>query len=420
MSFPGKVITINKTIEICTDVRRIVPTIMLAISFVVKINGRNVSWFFPYLVISPLLIVYFVNYYNTSDEEFKKLSQSIMLLSITPFAVAIMYSIVLYILDLNVINSGMRSISLAVQEATIVLFSIVLFYRFKKDLIVMLTDAVIISYLISVFNGIKNVGISGFITYISNLTGNETYLNRWFEIHVIGLSIGILILYEIAFNEKKSYLKTILMVCILIVCWKRIAIIGLIASLVLWSITKTRYLLMPKIILQVVLCCIVFFCFIYIMLISSGKLYYYAAMIGLDFSNRKYLYDFIAKFYSWSVTFCGHGLGFTGKYLQSITHTRIGNSIMNMQAIHSDVLKTYIDLGFVGSLAWFGWYIWRIPQKMYMIGGDRAKYVYCLTTFYAYITYITDNTSTYYTFRVLMYCVFIVGAYEGMKLKKTN
>lgn len=418
MSLQNKVIAVNKTIEISTDARRAVATILLAISFIGKINGNGVFWYFPYVVISPLLLVYSVNYYNNADEDSKKIARRIMLFSMTPFVLALGYSLIIDLLDMNVINSGMRSISLTVQEATIVLFTIVLFYRFKKEMIDILIDATIISYFISIFNAIKNVGFTGFVTYISNLTGRETYLNKWFEVHGVGLSIGILILYEIAFSEKKSYFRTFIMICIMIACWKRIAIIGLISVLILWCATKTRYLLMHKFILQIALSCIVLFCFIYIMLLSSGKLYYYAAKIGFDFSNRKYLYDFISRFYRWSITFCGHGLGFTGKYLQSITRTRRGVSIMNMQAIHSDVLKTYIDLGFIGSLAWFGWYIWRIPQKMYMLGGDRAKYVYCLVTFYVYITYMTDNTSSYFIFRVLMYGIFVVGAYEGLMSKR--
>ncbi len=419
MSVSNGVISIHRTLRVDIGLKRFISTLILAVSFMGKINGKYVPWFFPYAIIAPIMIIYSIDYYNCATEEIKRLGKSILYISLVPYLVAMIYSVVLASVHMNIVDSNMRALSITLQEAFIVLFVIVTFNYFKDETLEIMINATILSYFLSFTNAIYNVGVDGFLRYVSNLTGRETYLNRWFEIHGIGLSIGLLLLYEIAFSHRKSVSKIITMTCILVLCWKRIALLGVVGVLILWIFTNGKSKLIRKMILQVVLSGIIVSCFLYVMLLSSGRLYYYAAKIGLDFSNRKFLYDFISRFYEWSFTFCGHGLGFTGKYLQSIAHTSRGLAIMNMQAIHSDILKTYIDLGFWGSMLWFSWYIWVVPQKMYVLGGEISKYIYCLVAFYVYMTYATDNTSAYYIFRVLMYSFFIWGGYRGIIAKNS-
>lgn len=418
MSVSHKVISFQRTLRIDISIKKIISTLILAVSFMGKINGKYVPWYFPYAIISPIVIIYSIDYFNNATEEIKKVGKSIIYLSLVPYFVAMVYSAILTVAHVNIINSNMRALSITLQEAFIVFFVIITFNYFRNETLEIMINASIISYFISFANAIYNVGVEGFIRYVANLTGRETYLNKWFENHGIGLSVGLLLLYEIAFCHRKSIFKIVVMTSILVLCWKRIALLGVAGVLILFGLTNGKTKLISKIILQIVLSGIIFSCFLYVMLLSSGRLYYYAAEIGLDFSNRKFLYDFISRFYEWSFSFCGHGLGFTGKYLQSIAHTNRGLAIMNMQAIHSDILKTYIDLGFWGSMFWFGWYIWVAPKKMYVLGGSISKYVYCLVTFYVYITYATDNTSAYYIFRILMYSLFVWGGYQGLLSKK--
>jgi hypothetical protein len=156
----------------------------------------------------------------------------------------------------------------------------------------------------------------------------------------------------------------------------------------------------------------------YVMLISSGLLVPFAKRFGIDFSGRMGFYRYMRKFYDWSISFMGNGMGFTEKYMQS-TSRKIGG----YSAVHNDILKNYIDLGFVGSLLWVFWFIVVIPRMLLQKFGEKARYVYCIGTIYAYIVYTTDNASEYYIFQFTLFSLIIYGCLlekKGDTIEKTN
>ena len=165
--------------------------------------------------------------------------------------------------------------------------------------------------------------------------------------------------------------------------------------------------------INIVLISVSVICMVYIWLIASGHLYSLSEQIGIDFSGRKNLFDAVKDLYRWSVAFQGNGFGFTGKYLSSIAGTSYAHKLASetYKMVHSDILKTYVDLGFTGSMLWFIWQTWKFPKVIAHKFGQDAKVTYCLVTVYTYIIYMTDNTSTYFIFQVVLYSVVMYGCY---------
>ena len=399
------------------NVPKLLTIIVLSFAFTAKIGRTNFPWYFSFAVCVPLYVAIGYEYMNQPVDEMIKCSKLVLWMAIIPYICAISYSMLLRLHGKSMIDSGMRSISVTVQELATIFLAVLLIYRFQMEIMDILIDASILSYIYSLAIGIRSVGIEGLERYLQTVFRYETRLNSWFEIHDIGLSIGFFILYELLLTERKKISRLFVLILIFVFCYKRIAIIACFVAIFVWLITKNNNQMVKTAKINAIMMALFAFCLVYVMIISTGDLYKIAYKIGFDISNRKYLFSFVSRFYAWSLSFPGHGLGFTEKYLSSIRYTSLGLRIANMQHVHSDILKTYIDLGFWGSSIWFFWYVIIYPRILYnQKGGKTAHYVYCIATIYSYVVYATDNTSTYFMFQLILYSFVLSGCYKGMVL----
>ena len=206
-----------------------------------------------------------------------------------------------------------------------------------------------------------------------------------------------------------------MMFIVMYLCHKRIGFGAFAVMLILMVWIRKKSNRVKNVVIHIVSISVSVICMVYVWLIASGCLYTLAGWIGIDLSGRKNLFDSVKDLYQWSVAFQGKGLGFTGKYLTSIVNTsyayKLGSGRYNL--VHNDILKTYIDLGFIGSMLWFVWQNWKFPRMIAHRFGQDAAVIYCLMTVYTYITYMVDNTSTYFIFQLVLYSVVMYGCYQS-------
>lgn len=394
-------------------------SIVLSITFVLRIYGELFPWYLPYAVGLVLLFPIINGYFNSSIGKNGRLGSTIFLLGIMPYVIGIAYTIILQYMNLLTIDTKLRAISISVQMLYFIFLSIVIICCFNGEGIDLIGNAMIITYIVVIIIAIFNVGWSGLAKYVSHVFFTETALNHWFEKHDIGLSVGLIIIYEIFIKESndRSSIRIILFLLVSLLCFKKIAIFSCVATGIIWIITnkrKSRF----KIPINIIMIAVGVASMTYVMLISSGLLVPFAKRFGIDFSGRMGFYRYMRKFYDWSISFMGNGMGFTEKYMQS-TSRKIGG----YSAVHNDILKNYIDLGFVGSLLWVFWFIVVIPRMLLQKFGEKARYVYCIGTIYAYIVYTTDNASEYYIFQFTLFSLIIYGCLlekKGDTIEKTN
>lgn len=86
------------------------------------------------------------------------------------------------------------------------------------------------------------------------------------------------------------------------------------------------------------------------------------------------------------------------------------------KALHNDLLKVYIELGFVGAMMWTWYWIMYIPNFLTKKVGIRNALICFTLIIYSFITYATDNTAGYFNYQ--MHLSMIITAILSGYLKK--
>ena len=100
-----------------------------------------------------------------------------------------------------------------------------------------------------------------------------------------------------------------------------------------------------------------------------------------------------------------------------MSKSEVGN-MASARGLHNDVLKMYIECGFIGSLIWLTYNWLYVPINIFKKVGKKQATLYIALTIFAFITYLTDNTENYFAFQVIL-LLLPLAAYEN-KLKDSG
>jgi hypothetical protein len=104
----------------------------------------------------------------------------------------------------------------------------------------------------------------------------------------------------------------------------------------------------------------------------------------------------------------GQGWDFVSKFLHENNVKLVG---VEIGGLHNDILRLYIDLGFIGSFIYFATMLIFIPIKLLKKGEAESSFCWWISQNYLLFIYLTDNALIY------MPCQFIVYTYTVCKLK---
>lgn len=398
------------------NISEAIAVLLLSVAFETKINTTPFPWYFGYLISSLLLPFLLAEYCSDKYREVKRMTFCVALYALVPYLIGLIYTFWLTLIrDIGGVNPTVRAMSEVGQTLYRLVFATLIFTKFREKTIDVMSEAMVLSYLYTLIMAFLNIGISGLTQYLSTVALYETEMNAWFERHDIGVSIEMLLICQLFLREKKRPILIMMMIIVMYLCHKRIGLGAFAVMLILMVWVRKKSNRVKNVVIHIISISVSAICMVYVWLIASGLLYTLAGWIGIDLSGRKNLFDSVKDLYQWSVAFQGKGLGFTGKYLTSIVNTsyayKLGSGRYNL--VHNDILKTYIDLGFIGSMLWFVWQNWKVPRMIAHRFGQDAAVIYCLMTVYTYITYMVDNTSTYFIFQLVLYSVVMYGCYQS-------
>lgn len=373
---------------------------LLTISYLFRLNGEgDDSWYFLYLILFPIFLIAFKSIIG-DREGFANGFKIVKLMSL-PYIIAEMYSLFLSFAYAENRFSMYRGLIFSILFVYTALIGMAVYMIFKDDVVNVISDSIIIAYMLCLVRSVFNIGIVGLISY---MYAPEASINKhWFELHDAGLSVGLLIVYHLQKKGRNYIIRIVFLIAILYLCHKRIAIFGvLLTSIVMIMLNKytkeSKYAL-----LRVLLFVLFVFCFLLVLMISTGYLYTIADYLGIDLSGRRYLYKAIAPYYEWKINYIGHGFGYTDKLFSRLG----GVGMARTTSIHSDILKIYIELGFWGAVLWFAYSIWLIPNRFRKYFGSRTEWVYCFLTMYTYCIYSVDNVLSYYIYRLFFVVILL-------------
>lgn len=214
---------------------------------------------------------------------------------------------------------------------------------------------------------------------------------RWES--VFAFSFGIFALY---YAYTKKWKPFVIAVLFMLFAEKRIAILAILAALfvmgMMWIFRQSKKLAM--IIWGVVGGAV----YLYIYLIYSGAIEAFCWGANINTNGRVEMYSRMANEAEFSLAYLGKGLGVVENLLEHW-------NILTYVNLHNDLLKFYVELGFIGLLIYLLSYgvMFYLAEKKF----DSSKMSFLLVlSVYTMLMFTTDNVSIYMLYLVPLYSTF--------------
>ena len=316
-----------------------------------------------------------------------------------PLLVTTMVSLFIWFMgtvDISVISRGLSSSFIYANMLSMALGAGALLYIYGKKGIWYNLIAILIANLLMIAtviaqNGLGNY-ISEFITLVVTFAGETGDIIIQAEIHELAFCLGAYLIYML-YKPQKSIVYFVLLFLSLFCfmsAFKRIAMIAIAIALMFGYLLKFIARYNKKTAGRLV----TFFAFVVIFLLIG-----YIALIkmdafellekaGINTSGRVEIYNAVDKFYDFTPSFLGNGIGFLTYQL---------NTFMNVDvaSVHNDFLQHFIDLGFGGYI------IWLVSMTLVRVcyfgrkGNVENAIITFMLTLYLIIVSSTDNTMNY-------------------------
>lgn len=123
-----------------------------------------------------------------------------------------------------------------------------------------------------------------------------------------------------------------------------------------------------------------------------------AKILSIQLNGRDRILNRLKDYYVFSPFYIGKGNGFVHRFLIDYAQN---SSSAHATTLHNDILRYYIDLGFIPSILFFlnlsYWNVNRLRKKF----SVNSAYHYILLSILAVICWTTDNLTTYPNFLLI-------------------
>lgn len=304
-----------------------------------------------------------------------------------------------------------RSISGTIQYMLIVTYVVVLSNLFKDNFVKYTFQAAILNNIIVILFAILRWGIKDFIIvglvpfseFASSWTLDNLNVSAYLEVHDITFAFGFFLIYYFLFYENKNRVKNIIICSIFIYLGlKRIQLAALFLTIGLSIFIKGRSKKGIKFWIIVLTASTLTVLMAFIWLIDTNIISQLATAYNINFMGRLRVYFNLGKYFSFGPDYLGRGM----QYGRIIATRLMEQRILNYTG-HSDVLLNYIDYGFYEFILWIVFLCYICPRHIFKKYGLKSARIWILFCIYAFITYLTDNTMTYFCFQsvymIIMY-----------------
>ena len=217
---------------------------------------------------------------------------------------------------------------------------------------------------------------------------------NYLELHDIVLSAGYIMVMYIYIHNKLTLRDFFLILFVLLIMFlgiKRISA-GAIIFILLFAILIKRLHIKN----QYKICVIsaitgVVLCYIYVYILIAGNWFFdMMSKLGINLMGRNYYFAAIANLAEFKLDFLGIGRNGVARLLSGeYAYLKVGG-------VHNDILKMYVENGFIMFGLWLIYYIVYLLQKYKKIYGLSSAVMCFLTTVYTFFLYATDNTEVYF------------------------
>lgn len=261
------------------------------------------------------------------------------------------------------------------------------------------------------------------IAYLFDL---NTYLNNFgsiLEVHEIGLAIGLIILYDfyqIRTCKNQISVRFLLEVMILLMCGKRIAIMGVVAVMLFYELFRKYGIRKQTKIVKVMLILLINMTFIYLIMVQNGILTKFFNFVGINSNTRAEMWLFFSELCDISPFYIGKGLGYSINKLKDMGGILVNGILMPVGDLHNDVFKMYIDAGFIPFVV-FWIYFFYGQAKYFVRRSKKTSILFFILVAYTAMLAFTDNVLRYNLFLFIFYLlIYVQNGKEKLERRSEN
>ncbi len=324
--------------------------------------------------------------------------------------------------DFDVISRGLSTSFIFMNMFSSALAGAALLYVFGEKGVWYNLLAILIANIMMIGTIILEYGFGSYfselITLVKTFADETGDIIVKAEVHELAFCLGAYLVYMF-FKPKKSITFLVLFslaAFCFISAFKRIAIIAIVIAIFLGWGLKLISKRDDKLALGLTRFFTIFIIAILIGYIAIIKMDVFALLEegGLDTSGRAVIYHVVDKYYEFSPSFIGNGIGFLTYQLNTALGAGVG-----VTAVHNDFLQYFIDLGFWGYILWLvSMTIVRINHFAKQGKTENAIVVFILMV-YLIIVSSTDNTMNYPLLTTVLAVLMIGHGYDD-KVRSTE
>ena len=283
------------------------------------------------------------------------------------------------------------------------------------NLTAMVAANILMIVIIIVQNGLGNY-LTELITLVKTFAAETGDIIVQAEVHELAFCLGAYLIYMLLKPQKSKAIAVLfaLSVFCFLSAFKRIGIIAIIVALFFGLLLKwiAKYSEKNAVRLMYFFTILMIGLLLgYIGLIKSDA-FSVLEQLGIDTSGRADVYNAVDKYYTFSPSFLGNGIGFLTYQLNSRLH-------VGVSAVHNDFLQYFIDLGFWGYLAWL--VSMTLVRIRYFGSGGRTQDAVVTFSLLLYLIIVsaTDNTMNYPLLTMTL-AVLMIGGSFNEKVRDTE
>lgn len=321
----------------------------------------------------------------------------------TPLFVTLTASMLVWIVEkseLHVITRGLSYYFIFMNFFHAALAGAVLLYVFGEKGIWYNLVAILIANLLMIATVMMKNGVaaylSEFVTLVKTFADDTGSIIMQAEIHELAFCVGAYLLYMLLYVRKSPFLLVLFLLAgfCFISAFKRIAVVAVVVALVFGYIMKFLKTAgkekLARLIITVTMILTVIVLLGYVGVVKWG-VFQKMEDAGIDTSGRATIYRAVDKFYEFSPTFIGNGMGFLTFQLNSGLEIGVG-------AIHNDFLDYFINIGFWGFIFWLLSFTVLRTKYFGRDGYTDGSITTASLILYVMIVSATDNTMNYQLF----------------------
>lgn len=280
----------------------------------------------------------------------------------------------------------------------------------KKDCVKTLKNAAIIDGFFIILLAIREHGLSKtLLACIAPLgLAEENGATNILEVHEATFVIGLLLLYYL-FNEREKKRTIIVLTILFVIGGKRIAFgalaIALAALLPISKSKNNRFYIFYALIISIG-------CFVQLWLLYSGTFFDIMKSLDINLNNRDLVYGFFLRRTDLNPLYFGWGFSAVSRVIENMDVNEVKWMVV-IRGLHCDILKQYIEFGFLGFVYWLYFTLVRLPSKLYKKMGEKSAKTYMVLMIFAIVTYMTDNTEGYFMFQSTLLLLALAASKEN-------